>query len=148
MPDPVVLPPFSVSLAGAEDAVRAGLAQAMTCLRPLGLSVDDAGTVELVLAEVLNNVVEHALRSTEELTNVEVRGAQSAKGLRLTVIDRGVPMPKGIAPAAKAPDVDVPIEDLPEGGFGWFMIHSLATEVHYARIGGTNHLTLLLPVGT
>jgi serine/threonine-protein kinase RsbW len=147
MPDTVVLPPFTVSLAGAEDAVRAGLAQSMTCLGPLGLSSDDAGTVELVLAEVLNNVVEHALHGKDELTMVEIRGNQSTSGLRLTVIDRGAPMPKGVAPVAKAPDVDVSIEDLPEGGFGWFMIHTLATEVRYARIGHTNHLSLLLPVG-
>jgi|AntRauTorckE5430_2_1112549.scaffolds.fasta_scaffold36098_2 serine/threonine-protein kinase RsbW len=147
MPDPTVIPPFALSLDGAEGAVREGLAQAMACLKPLGLSVEDAGTVELVLAEALNNVVEHALAATKESTTIEIRGHQTAFGLRLTVIDRGAPMPTGTAPVSKAPNIDVAFDDLPEGGFGWFMIHSLATEVHYARVGQSNHLCLQLPVG-
>ena len=147
MPKHVVFPAFSVSIAGVEDAVREGLAQTMACLKPLGLSLEEAGTVELVLAEALNNVVEHALAATQELTTIEIRGSQTTSGLRLTVIDRGAPMPKGIAPVAKAPDIEVSIEDMPEGGFGWFMIHSLATEVRYARVGQSNHLSLQLSFG-
>lgn len=148
MTDQAVLPPFAVTLRGAEDAVREGLARAMDCLKPLGLSRDEAGTVELVLAEALNNVVEHALAAAPDSTTIEIRGSyHMASGLRLVVIDRGAPMPAGMAPIAKAPDLDVALGDTPEGGFGWFMIHSLATEVHYARVGQSNHLRLQLPVG-
>jgi serine/threonine-protein kinase RsbW len=142
------LPPFAVTIAGRENAVRGGLAQIMMCLKPLGLTVDDAGTVELVLAETLNNIVEHALATTQDTTIIEVRGSHnSLTGLRVTVIDQGKPMPTGTAPVAKAPDVDVAFDDLPEGGFGWFMIHTLATEVTYSRIGQSNHLGFLIDVG-
>lgn len=140
-------PPFTVTLTGAEDAVRSGLAQVMACIAPLSLSVDEAGTVELVLAEALNNVVEHALAPAEGQTIVEIRGNHGSDGLRLTIIDQGAPMPDGQAPGAQPPDLDVALIDMPEGGFGWFMIHSLAQEVRYARVGNRNHLTLLLAVG-
>ncbi|MEH6830072.1 ATP-binding protein [Sulfitobacter sp.] len=141
------LPPFSVSIAGTEEAVRNGLAQAMACLAPLHLTADDMGTVELVLAEALNNVVEHALADSPNPTKIEIRGHHSAAGLHVTVIDRGAPMPDGATPVAKTPNLDVSICDMPEGGFGWYMIHTLATNVSYARIGASNHLSLHLPVG-
>lgn len=141
------LPPFTVTLDGHETAVRSGLAHAMACLAPLTLGTDDAGTVELVLAEALNNVVEHALASNVVPSLIELRGSHGTGGLKLVIIDQGAPMPKGKAPNAKQPDLNVPVLDLPEGGFGWFMIHTLATEVTYARVGQANHLTLTLPVG-
>ncbi|WP_298859406.1 ATP-binding protein [uncultured Sulfitobacter sp.] len=139
--------PFAVSLKGTENAVRDGLAQAMACLAPLHLNTDDAGTVELVLAEALNNVVEHALASTPELTAIEIRGSHGADGLHITVIDCGAPMPDGTAPLAKTPNLDVETHDMPEGGFGWYLIHTLATDVKYSRVGAANHLSLQLPVG-
>lgn len=141
------LPPFTLSFAGGEHAVRDGLAQLMTCLAPLSLTTEEAGTVELVMAEALNNVVEHALAATTTQTAIQLRGSHSAAGLRLTVIDQGAPMPKGQAPQENAPDVDVDMSDMPEGGFGWFMIHTLAQKVHYSRIGNANHLSLHLAVG-
>ena len=141
------LRPFAVTLLGTEDTVRDGLSKAMECLAPLHLDSDEAGTVELVLAEALNNVVEHALAHTSEQTAIEIHGYNDAAGLHLTVIDRGAPMPKGAAPLSKAPNLNVETCDMPEGGFGWFMIHTLATEVHYARVGTSNHLTMQLPVG-
>ncbi|MEP1767020.1 MAG: ATP-binding protein [Sulfitobacter sp.] len=140
------LTPFTVSVAGAEDAVRSGLAKTMTCLAPLSLSEDDAGTVELVLAEALNNVIEHALAATDGQTAIEIHGKHDMEGLHLSIIDQGVAMPKGRAPTACAPDVNVAMADMPEGGFGWFMIHTLAQEVQYVRIGDENHLTLTISI--
>jgi len=135
---------FSVSLTGVEGAVRSGLAQTMACLVPLSLSEDEAGTVELVLAEALNNIIEHALAATNGQTSIEIRGECIPVGLNLSVIDQGSPMPAGKAPIGSAPDIDVADADMPEGGFGWFMIQTLAQEVRYERIGESNHLTLTL----
>jgi serine/threonine-protein kinase RsbW len=148
MTDPRPFTPFTVSLAGAEGAVRDSLAEVMVCLEPLGLSTDDAGTVELVLAEALNNVVEHALANTSEHTTIEIRGSHNATtGLHLTVVDEGAPMPTGKAPVPRAPEINVEFDNIPEGGFGWFMIHTLATDVQYARVDDSNHLSLHLAVG-
>lgn len=140
-------PLFCISLIGAEFAVREGLAQAMAGLAPLDLSLDDEGTVELALAEALNNVVEHALAASDGQTKIEISALHDAQGLRFTIIDEGAPMPKGRAPEGKPPDLDVPTAELPEGGFGWFMLHALATEISYTRVGACNHLTLRLPIG-
>lgn len=148
MGDLPLLPPFSVCITGNEHAVRDGLAQVMMCLMPLALSDDDTSTIELVLAETLNNVIEHALSDSQVATTIEIRGAfDASNGLRMTVIDRGAPMPTDKAPVGKAPDLDVSTDDLPEGGFGWFMIHTLASDVRYTRVGEANHLILQLPVG-
>ena len=141
------IPPFSVPIVGEEEDVRAGLAIVLSKLMPLCLTVDEVGTVELVLAEVLNNVVEHALATSTHSTTIEVRGHHDGLGLHLMIVDQGVPMPTGRAPVGLAPDLDVTRADLPEGGFGWFMIHALAKNVHYRRVHSENHLSLLLQVG-
>ena len=127
--------------------MRDGLAQIMALIEPLHLNTDEAGTVELVLAEALNNVVEHGLANTPTLTAIEIRGSHRPAGKNLTVIDCGAPMPDGTAPVANTPDMDVETAGLPEGGFGWYLIHTLATDVQYARVATANHLTLQLPVG-
>lgn len=141
------LPPFSMSLAGAEDAVREGIAQALAWLAPLNLNQDATATVQLVLAEALNNVIEHALAGTGGQARVKVFGRYGADGLEVRIIDRGRPMPDGTVPRPDPPDVTVDVPDLPEGGFGWFMIHTLAQDVTYLRRGRFNHLTLRLAVG-
>ncbi len=94
--DPFV--PFSLTLDGAEEAVRDGLARAMACLAPLMLTPEEAGTVELVLAEALNNVVEHALAGSGGTTRIDIQGRHDAAGLHLLLIDRGSPMPDGKGP--------------------------------------------------
>ncbi|WP_245605407.1 ATP-binding protein [Roseicyclus elongatus] len=35
--------------------------------------------------------------------------------------------------------------DLPEGGFGWLLIHQISTALTYRRDGGENRLSLTLP---
>lgn len=147
MAEQPLLPPFTVKLAGRERAVRRGIALIMECLAPLKLGKDEAGTVELVLAEAINNIVEHALATTTTETEIELRGSFSENGLKFLIIDQGASMPNNAAPVTKQPNVNVIVPKLPEGGFGWFMIHALASEVHYARIGRKNHLTVLIPVG-
>ena len=41
---------------------------------------------------------------------------------------------------------DVPMQDMPEGGFGWFLIKDLAKDVTYHRVKAENHLSLRLAV--
>jgi len=140
------LAPFVVTLAGTEGAVRDGLSQVLRALVPLGLGADTLGTVELVLAEVLNNVIEHALAGAVSPPPIEVRGHQTKRGLHLTVIDRGTPMPDTKAPVGRVPDLGVPLADMPEGGFGWFLVRTLAQDIRYTRVDGINHLDLVLPL--
>lgn len=118
--------------------VREGLRDLMACPLVQDLSEDCLGTAELVLAEALNNVVEHAYARYSGQIEVEVQ--RGADQLRFHISDRGLPMPGAEPPAGRLPDMGA-FEDLPEGGFGWFLIRSLAQDLAYQRIGERNLLS-------
>lgn len=115
------------------DAVRAALRHLCQASPVAGLTPDARGSVELVLAEVLNNVVEHAYAGSAG--EIEVTLAAGEEGLCCLVADAGLPMPDGMLPAGRLPELQ---DDLPEGGFGWHLIRSLATDITYRREGGRN----------
>jgi serine/threonine-protein kinase RsbW len=123
--------------------VRASLAR-MLSMPPLSaLSADRRGMVELVLAEVLNNVAEHAY--AEQSGPVTVTIGMTPRGLRCRVVDQGKAMPDGTLPEGRAPvSPGMALLDLPEGGFGWHLIRSLTTELSYARENGCNRLQFVL----
>ncbi len=120
-------------------AVRTALGSALSGLRYLELSEEEGGTVELVLAEAMNNVVEHAYKDGSGV--IELRVANSADGLFCEVLDDGQGM-SGL-PAGDNPQRDPPTatDEMPEGGFGWFLIRALSRDLHYARENGRNRLT-------
>lgn len=102
---------------------------------------DAADTLRLVLAEALNNIVEHAYEGTEgKPIYADVRMAHDLYEVML--IDEGKPMPNGQMPSGDLDfDLDA-LEDLPEGGFGWMLIHSEMDSVEYERRDGCNVLKL------
>ncbi|MFV2033705.1 MAG: ATP-binding protein [Halocynthiibacter sp.] len=126
-------------------AVRRALESVLSGLRPLNLSPDDCGTVELVLAEVMNNVVKHAYADKREGV-IELRISTEEGGLRCVVLDDGFEMPEGNPPIGRAQDLDCATEDLPESGFGWFLIRALAKDLRYHRADGRNRLSFRLKV--
>ena len=65
---------------------------------------------------------------------------------KFRIEDTGRPMPGGETPLGQAANLDVDLEDLPEGGFGWFLIRDLAKDVNYSRADGTNVLDLRLAI--
>ena len=144
-PDPD-LPPgdLHMGFTATPRAVRDSLAR-MLALPPLCHLSDDArGTAELVLAEVLNNIAEHAYGDQPGPVTVAIR--QTSAGLRCVIIDQGKAMPNGTLPEGPLPNPrDLPLEDLPEGGFGWHLIRSLTTDLRFARVNGSNRLEFLLP---
>lgn len=124
----------------AEPAsVRAAL-QRITAAAPVrDLTDDQRGTVELVLAEVLNNVAEHAYARTSG--HVAVTVALHGDALLCEVVDEGAAMPNG-----RLPEGQLPQDDLPEGGFGWHLIRSLTRDLSYRRQRGTNRLGFAIPL--
>ncbi len=115
------------------------------CSAPLGLAwlpEPDRGTAEIVLAEVLNNIVEHA--QAPKAGDIEVLLSHTTQGLACTVIDRGLRMPGGRLPEGVPASLSVPTGDLPEGGFGWHLIRLLATDLAYRRHGDRNELSFRL----
>ncbi|MEL7081583.1 MAG: ATP-binding protein, partial [Pseudomonadota bacterium] len=57
-------------------------------------------------------------------------------------------MPDGETPLGRPANLNVDKMDLPEGGFGWFLIKDLAKDVDYKRVGWENRLSLRLAVAT
>lgn len=106
----------------------------------LGLPIEQLFTLELVLAEVLNNVVEHAYQDCGEGL-IELDVAVHDGSIHCTVIDFGSPMPGGALPSARrhCPKA-LALQDLPEGSFGWALIRDLTTGLGYRRVGDSNEL--------
>jgi serine/threonine-protein kinase RsbW len=96
---------------------------------------------ELVVAEVLNNIVEHAY-SEKPNGAIELELTFASSRMIASFIDYGAPMPDGALPANTPANVDVPIQNLPEGGFGWHFIHTLSDHLNYERSNSRNCLML------
>ncbi len=115
----------------------------MERLKQAGVGGDDLATIELILAEALNNVVEHAYADAPGQVELSVERLQS--GLSCRISDTGRPMPDGDAPDPPLP-VIAPPTDIPEGGFGWHIIRCLTTDLTYCRDGPRNTLSMLVPL--
>lgn len=140
------VPPIEVTVQSSELAVREALGKLLDKLSPLDLGTEEAGKVEMVLAEVLNNIVEHAYPDQNAAGRIAISCAHRPDGLHLRIVDEGEAMPGGNAPLGVQASLDVDLNDLPEGGFGWFLIHTLAKDVKYRRIGLENQLSMRLAV--
>lgn len=138
------LPTFEVAFTSSPTAVRTALAEVLDKLRPLDLDADTCGTVEIVLAEALNNIVEHAYPETGPAGPVRIACTRQDADLHFQLIDHGHPMPNGRLPNGAAADLSVGLDDLPEGGFGWFLIRHLTSGISYCRRDDSNVLDLRL----
>ena len=132
---------FRIATTGTEADVRAALAECRARLPGIGVSPDMLGSIELVMAEALNNIAEHAYAGLEPGPMIiEARRDDAALSIRLC--DRGHALPGGALPAGRLPDSSGPRDTLPEGGFGWFLIRDLTSAIAYNREGGENRLDL------
>lgn len=117
------------------DAVRRALRQLDQATAAAGLSADARSSAEVVLAEVLNNIVEHAYSGRSG--DIQITFSPGRRGGHFQVVDDGLPMPGGFLPAGLLPTLE---GEVPEGGFGWHLIRSLAEDITYRREGGKNLL--------
>lgn len=129
---------------GTAEAVRAHLQAVEDAASASG--VDDArlADMQIVLGEVLNNIVEHAF--TGGIGGwIECSVAQQGRDLLVRTRDDGSPLPPALLLAGRLPRMGRLRDDLPESGFGWFLVHSLTDDMTYERIDGTNLLSFSLP---
>lgn len=122
-----------------EFEVRKALKQLACALEELGIGADVIGSAEVVLGEVLNNIVEHAYGSSAQGRIVMTLTLRVAD-LRFLVVDEGRALPMKELPHGILPRLDGPLEGLPEGGFGWYLVRKLATDLTYQRKAGHNEL--------
>ncbi|MDG4650291.1 ATP-binding protein [Roseibacterium sp. SDUM158017] len=107
---------------------REGIAQAL---------VEDAA---IVLAEVLNNIEEHAYAGRGgQPVRLDLRVCEGA--VHCVVEDLGLPLPDGALPGERMPPANPATpESWPEGGFGWAIVRRLTRDLSYASEGGRNRL--------
>lgn len=125
-----------IELQSDTAAIRCALEQIMESGPVLRLPPDLAARLQLVLAEVLNNVAEHACVMNGGRIRVSV--AILPTGIECCICDSGCPMPDERLPTGALPDWSG--AEPPEGGFGWFLIRQLTSGLHYRRQGMCNEL--------
>jgi serine/threonine-protein kinase RsbW len=130
-----------LSIPATFPSVRTALAALMEGPVLEAVPEGDRGAVEIVLAEALNNIVEHAYADAAGEITLTLWQAGGEVACRIT--DRGVSMPQETLPEGILAQADTPA-DLAEGGFGWFLIRSLSRDLRYARYGTLNELTFVL----
>lgn len=140
-PAPDRAPRKMFRLPATEPAVRSALGEMRRFCAVSGLDEDACGTAEIVLAEVLNNVAEHAFADGNR---GDIRVTLQLQGGALTaeIIDAGAALPGHEPPKGKLPPLDGSTAAMPEGGFGWFLIRTLTDGLSYRRQDGENHLRL------
>ena len=127
-------------------AVRNALTRTLAALKNLELTLEERGTVELILAEALNNIVEHA-NAENPNGMIELQITPTKGGLCCKLRDDGKPIPEGKLPVDSSLLRNCDVSDLPEGGFGWFIIQNLAHDLKYIRSNGMNVLFFRIAVG-
>lgn len=132
---------FALSFRATEMEARNGVCAVAQELRSQGVSEDTAGDIEIALAEAINNIVEHAYAGVEP-GNVRVICSFQQSRLDIRISDKGFPLPADELPAGAPAVITADKQSLPEGGFGWFLIRQLTSDIRYDRINGHNRLSM------
>ncbi|MDE0591094.1 ATP-binding protein [Halocynthiibacter sp. C4] len=130
---------FGLSFQSSPLMVRHALSEVMSCLQKKGVREKDCGVFELALAEVLNNIVEHAYEGSDT-GSITLSITIWNNSLNCEISDIGKAMPNLSLPVPKQKELNVGIERLPEGGWGWMMIRELSDSITYQRTSGRNKL--------
>lgn len=130
------------SFAATDIAVRGALATLRAQLLHSGIDAAACGKIEIAMAEAFNNIVEHAYADRSDGVIFCTITQRPDGQLCIALHDNGHALPGLDLPAGALPDNSGPLETLPEGGFGWFLIRELTEDLSYRRSDGQNHLTL------
>lgn len=115
---------------------------------------DLVGKLELVVAEILNNIAEHGgeasargrpIRKSGVAGHVHLSIAHAEGGLFCIVCDDGDAVPGACFAPTVLRTSPGTIETLPEGGFGWPLICEITEKLYYHPDNGHNVLAFLVP---
>jgi len=133
--------------AATQHATRQVSGAIRSRLQAWTLSADMIDRTDLVLTEVFNNIVEHAFGGRDDVrTTISIAITLTDQGLDCRVVDHGRPLPATDLPMGEQVAPDTPRADLPEGGFGWFLIRQLTDGICYCRRDGQNRLRFWIPL--
>ncbi len=122
------------------DAVRSSAAVVRSIAETV-LSSDDANNVEVVAAEIGNNIVIHAFggeKGTAEGKSFQLTVERDEEGITLEFTDDGPPFDPVAAPAG-TPEASIARGG---GGLGLFIMRKVMDELAYRRTEGRNVLRL------
>lgn len=125
-------------------SVRHSLRSVVEHVDTMAIPPKTVAAVEIVLAEVLNNVVEHAYGGGNGVIELSLERLPDA--LCFEVIDDGGPMPGFKLPPGLPVDLEKPQDEIPEGGFGWLLIRELTDHLAYERFADRNQLRFRVPI--
>lgn len=129
-----------------DEDVRRSMMLLPGLLTKMGVRSVDIETSELILAEALNNIIEHAFEGAGQ-SCISLALTRQGETLVCVLRDQGKRMPGDRLPQGKPADTGADIDDLPEGGFGWMLIRRLTQNLVYRRVDGWNRLELIIPLG-
>ena len=122
--------------------------------------IEVIGRLELALAEVLNNICQHGMQEkslqrdgTVKAPMIHLCVIRHVGGIACAVTDDGTALPPDCLQPRQLPRHDAVSgygedpADLPEGGFGWFLIQELSASLSYFREGQRNFLGFIIPIG-
>lgn len=96
--------------------------------------------VLIVLGEVLNNIVEHGYKDRSG-GDIHLKAQAEKDAVHISTVDHGPPIPRSTLTDANLPTKTDDAQAMPEGGFGWFMIHALTDDMSYERVDGQNRFS-------
>ena len=123
----------------SDGATRAALIAITQRLRQRQVLPEALETLELVLAEVLNNLVEHGY--DERGGSVDLSVTIASDGLRCRIADQGRRAPCAALTGSALPDAST----MPEGGWGWYLVCTMSENIEYTQENGWNVLRLTIP---
>ena len=129
-----------VTVPGTVEGTRSAIDQIVAMVDDMAVRSEDLDALEIALAEVFNNIVEHAYADRDDGV-VEVILEAKEPGLHLEIWDDGVPMPAGRLPSGAPADAELGGHLQAEGGYGLFLIRQLARKLRYDRVDGRNRLS-------
>lgn len=131
---------LQIGIKSVQDEVTNVVGHISEWLRSHCVAQDPIDELELVLAEALNNVVEHAYLYAED-GEIDILVRLRQDQLQVTIMDKGCKFDG--PPPLKEMDVEsMDFEELPEGGFGWNLIRTLTDNVEFEHKDQQNRLTL------
>jgi len=137
---------FEDSINADPIAVRDAIISVMISLQQeFPPNLEGIVSTEIVLAEVLNNIVEHSYEGSN-MGTIHVSVLCNDDMISIETRDYGMPMPGLTPPNPDQDELPMAVEDLPEGGFGWFFIRTLSSLMEYRRSGKQNIFCVQIPL--
>ncbi|MDG2340178.1 MAG: ATP-binding protein [Paracoccaceae bacterium] len=127
-------------------SVRNTLVRVSAWLSDQNVQPENCDNVQLVLAEILNNIVEHgSLWASQE---IKLTVSLTSENIDCRIRDLGRPIRVLLRKSNYGLPDETVTSELPEGGFGLFLVQSIARDIRYLPIKTGNHLALCVPLIT